>query len=105
MALTLYSTRFFAIHDLSGPASYTVPDGLVAVVRDLDAFWGIDTEGNKLIMVGSAGQVIYQASWDIGSSGSRQWTGRQVLYAGETLQLDTEDVTDVSVSGYLLTAP
>lgn len=101
----VYSTRIFAVHDLSGVITYTVPDGKVLIVRDIDVFWGVSTAGALVNFLGSANQVFYQASFGINDVGWRQWTGRQVLSAGEVVTAFSSDTMDVSASGYLLDAP
>jgi hypothetical protein len=101
----VYSVRFYGAHDLTGLATYTVPTGFVAIVRDFDAFWGVSTAGAEVNLYGHAGQVIYQAAFGLNDVGWRGWRGRQVLNAGETLQIFTSDAMDVTLSGYLLTSP
>ena len=100
----VYSVRIIAAHDqpASTPASYTVPAGRTLVVRSIDCYAGTTTLGVSFIAKGSAGQVFWGASTAPVSSGSRQWTGREVLYEGETFELEADDVADLTASGYLL---
>ncbi len=107
MALPVFSTRFLAAHDQPAivPATYIVPAGFVAVVRDLDVYCGDVLGGDEFFARGSAGQVFWQATIALGETGWRFWRGRQVLYAGEQLQMFSTKVFDLSASGYLLTAP
>lgn len=100
----IYSTRLIAVHDQPGgtPAAYVVPAGKTLVVRSIDCYAGTTTLGVNFIALGSAGQVFWGAGTAPVSSGSRQWTGREVLYAGETFQLQADDTADLTASGYLL---
>ena len=103
---SVYSTRFIEVSSLTPSAAYTVPAGFVAVVRDLDAVSQGSVAVAELVMVGAAGQAIYLAFAPISTSMWFGWRGRQVLLAGETLHVDVANGPwDVSVSGYLLTAP
>lgn len=107
MAPPVFSTRFLAVHDaaVAVPNDYVVPDGFVAVVRDMDAFFGMALGERTVEAFGSALQVFWQDTVGLGESGWRSWRGRQVLYAGETLRMIViGDVGDITASGYLLSA-
>lgn len=82
-----------------------MPAGKVLVVRDMDAYLGSSLSARQIYAVGSAGQVFWQASLAANESGWRSWRGRQVLYAGESLEMFATDVWDLTASGYLLDAP
>jgi len=105
----IYSTRFIEEHGLTGSASYTVPPGKVAVVRDLDSYIGTPTGLNSLFLHGAKGQALFWTSADIGQSQYASWRGMQVFYEGEIIEVAADvgiaDAYDVTVSGYLLTAP
>lgn len=104
MAL-VYSVRFCAIEGLDGSAAFTVPEGFVWVLRDLDA-WYVGFLSNTIHLTGSAGQAI----WGNAFAGAEQpqyasWRGRQVLNTGESFGVNSAQATDITVSGYQLTLP
>lgn len=109
MAQAVYSSRFIQQHGLTTSASFAVPSGFVAVVRDLDAFIGTPTGVNDLFMHGALGQAIFWDSAQIGISKYMSWRGRQVFEPGELISVEVNvgalDAFDVTVSGYLLTLP
>lgn len=100
----VYSTRLIAVHDqpASTPAAYVVPAGKTLVIRCIDCYAGDTALGVSFNAKGSAGQVFWGASTAPVSAGSVQWRGREILYAGETFQLEADDVADLTASGYLL---
>lgn len=103
----VYSTRFIGAQGATAPISYTVPNGYVAVVRDLDAY--SDTVASAEIFLRNAeGGAIYFFTWGVAQQQSVEWRGRQVYFAGETITVDISvgalDAIDVAVSGYLLTS-
>lgn len=105
MATAVYSTRFIAVAGLDGAASHTCPVGFVVVLRDLDVYYS-NLEPGSVEMIGSESQVIWQNTMsgaDVQSYAS--WRGRQVFIEGESVSIVTEHPTDVTLSGYLLTAP
>ena len=105
--VNLYSTRFLAAHDQAGsdPVVYVVPAGKLAIVRDVDCYAGTTLLGVTFFARGSAGQVFWSDSSPAAGAGWKQWQGRQVLYAGESLSLEGDDTCDLAASGYLLDAP
>lgn len=109
MARSVYSTRFIQQHGLSGTASYVVPAGFTAVVRDVDSFIGAPVGLNALFLHGAIGQAIWWTQATIGESQYASWRGRQVYLEGETIEVEADvgtfDAYDVTVSGYLLTNP
>lgn len=106
MASQVYSTRLLATHDQPAitPAVYTVPVGKLLIVRDIDVYFGSALGTREVYAFGSAGQVFWHESVGPTLNGSRQWTGRQVFYAGENFSLSATDVFDLAASGYLLDA-
>ena len=104
---TVFSTRFIAVHDqpVAIPATYLVPAGFVAVVRDVDAYFGSSLSVKTVFARGSAAQIFWQETVGANLAGWRQWEGRQVIYAGETLSLFADELVDLTASGYLLTLP
>jgi hypothetical protein len=104
---SVYSTRLLATHDQPGitPAVYVVPAGFTLVVVCIDAYFGSALSDRTCFAIGSAGQVFWSESVGPGLAGWRQWTGREVFYAGEDLQLFASDTWDLSASGYLLELP
>ena len=102
----LYSTKLFTAAASAGSGALVVPDGMVAVLRDLDAAVPLIASPVVVLLVGDAGQVIAVLSFSPPGESSLSWRGRQVIPAGLTYQLVvTAGVADLSLSGYLLTAP
>jgi hypothetical protein len=98
----IYSTRFCAAAGLNGSLAYTVPEGNVAVLRDVDVY-AAGVDGGFFRVIGSAGQTIDY--WEFGgedTAATHQWRGREVLSPGETLTFSTTSPMDVTASGYLL---
>jgi hypothetical protein len=108
MAAPVYSTRFIQAHGLSGTAAYSVPNGYVAIVRDVDSFIGTPAGLNSLYLHGALGQAIWWTEATVGQSQYASWRGRQVYFEGEDIEVEADvgitDGYDVTVSGYLLTA-
>lgn len=104
MARSVYSSELAALRNFSGTFTYTVSSGFILVLRDLDASYDGVT-GVEIRLLGSAGQTIWRAHGDVAHEGPFQWRGRQVILGGQSFQITTTDGADVTVSGYLLTAP
>jgi hypothetical protein len=101
----IYSTLFFAAHDLNGSSPDLGPAaGKLWILRDLDCVNGEFL--NNVLLKGSAGQVIWAHSFggtiafDYAS-----FRGRQVIAFGQTCSISTTAAMDVTLSGYELTAP
>ena len=105
MARPPYSTRFLAVQGLSTSASYTVPDGFTAVVRCITVFHGVQPDAIRTEFLAPVPVTIAVYS-DVGvSAGGAQLDLRVVLNPGEVLEaLSIGGNTDVTVSGYLLSA-
>lgn len=98
---------------LLGGEGYTVPPGFVAVLRDVDVYWGGGLAFPSVHVIGSASQTIAEfhptadANAGLGAqadSHTWRWRGRQVVEPGDSFGVNvTGDPCDVSVSGYLLT--
>jgi len=104
---TVYSTRFLQAHGASSGASFTVPNGYVAVVRDADIYSN-STGFSAFYLQGADGQALWYAAYNPGDQKSQQWRGRQVYFAGETISVSVDvgglDSIDYAVSGYLLSS-
>lgn len=105
MARAVYSTRFLEEVGLDGLASYTVPAGFTAVLRDLDAYNASGIAVGRIFLLGHLGQTIWFAVSAEEQDTYQSWRGRQVLLEGEKFTVNTEVHWDVTVSGYLLTLP
>lgn len=107
MPAPVYSSRFIQQVGLDSSASFAVPSGFIAVVRDLDAYCNATIGFANLFMEGAIGQTIAWHSWEVTTQDQFQWRGRQVLEPGETLTVVADTGVgvgiDVTVSGYLLT--
>lgn len=104
---SVYSTTFLALAGFSGSTSYTVPPGFVALVTFLSAYVdGVDLSSD-LFLEGTAGQAVWWSGTLLAANSYHQWDGKFVAQAGESFGLHTTgaDTWDVTVSGYLLSAP
>jgi hypothetical protein len=103
----VYSTRFISAVGLTGTSSYTVPNGFVAIIRDLDAYAN-PIGVVSLYLHGASGEALWWNSWDALVAAYASFRGRQVIFAGETFNVEADvtllDSVDVAVSGYLLSA-
>ncbi len=104
MAQTIYSTRFMAIGGaILGNYTFTVPPGLIAIVRDLDAVLDLPSSAGS-VSLGISG-VFWGGSPPLPFRFS-SWSGRgrNVGAAGEVIDVGV-GLNGVSfcVSGYLLT--
>lgn len=101
---TVYSTQFvLALHACTGGADvvYTVPAGKVAVLRDLEL---LSTGSGNFMFVSVNGIAqIARNNSTVGGT-TAQWTGRVVLNAGDTLEVNGTNLSSVRIvaSGYLL---
>lgn len=102
---SVYSRRFYAVHDLDGTGpDLGPPPGEVWIVRDIDVVNGELL--NNVLWLGSAGQVIWANSFggtiafDFAS-----FRGRQVFEPGDTFHFHTTAPLDITASGYALTLP
>lgn len=104
---SVWSTRFIGEALVDGDvATYTVPDGMVAILTDVESTVSGEDSGASVYATGEAGNwqlfYLYPPTADT----SAQWTGRIVLQAGEELHVYQEGTTgSVTACGYLLTAP
>jgi hypothetical protein len=102
---SVYSTRFVALHN-GTLATYVVPADAVAVVRSISAFNNATVAhwANVKVQNGPALFVAIlpaNGSSPVGELSIRADL-RQVLNAGQTLEVSTADpLVDVLVSGYL----
>jgi hypothetical protein len=105
MASPVYSTRILQAHGATSGATFTVPAGMVLVVRDVDCYANA-TGYINFFLIGAAGQAIWWFEWNPTDQKPAMWRGRQVLLAGETLttsvSVGISDSLDYSISGYLL---
>jgi len=101
----VYSNALISVQGLDGTFEYTVEDGYVAILRDLDVYYGCGVAGGDIDLIGSAEQTIWHESSGAPSGWVYwAWRGRQVIGSGQTVKVSTTDAMDVSLSGYLLTA-
>jgi len=107
MPSSVYSARFIATAgDPMPTATYTVPEGYVAVVRDVRGLVGSATSGNVTVTVAGTYGFIYVADAVSGQNVLVAEEMRVVVNAGETIsaQSSTDALANLLVSGYLLTA-
>lgn len=88
-------------------ATYTVPVGFRAIVRDLDATLPNPTVSTPVDLVNATtGVVVFFGNLSSGIP-TLEWRGRQVWNEGEGIEVSAGGSVDVgiTVSGYLLTLP
>lgn len=104
--MTTYSTQF-AIGSAGAPFTlYTAPSGLVSVLRDFELFIASGAnEPQCLVSIDHSGNNYYfysSGEWE--PNGHRQWQGRLVMQAGETISIWPGSAAHVNYifSGYQL---
>ena len=106
MALrAVYSVQIASLFPALPSQSYTVPDGVKWVVRDIDAAAAAGSGLAQLLIHNAASGVLVNFQATPGSVGvSAQWQGRQVFNPGEFLEVSVASGTwSVQISGYELT--
>lgn len=105
MARPVFSTSFLQQQGMYPSATYAVPAGFRAVVRDIELYWNGPSLDTSVHFIGDQGQTWFFDLFTV-SSGQRwgSFTGRVVLDLGFSITSDNDPV-DVSVSGYLLSLP
>lgn len=106
MARAVYSTRFLASSGTgTQEPTYTVPDGFVAVIRDIDGI--VPDIAGSVVQCGLVDPQALFVDENYASNGGKhvQWQGRQVAYAGEQLAglIIGAAFGSLCASGYLLT--
>ena len=104
-----YTTRFISVSvSFGGASGYTVPDGYRAVVTDISGFIrgsiGIDSRASAEL-----NNLVVLQVFCAGEARSFHWRGRQVLYAGESIQVSGGGIgggfVDFAVTGFLFVEP
>ena len=99
----LYSTRFIVAH--AGAAGhYDVPDGFIIVVRFVTAFNAKNfIPGSANLLEVNSGVTLWQV--DLGQQQALSQELRVVVDFPETIEITQSADCDMTVSGYLLSAP
>lgn len=107
MAYTpVYSTQFIAWASETNPPAYNVPDGYVAVVRDISITSGGGSVIDWQVELGPAYAIFYRGQFTVESVGqSFHWEGRMVAIPGQWFAFASDGATDGVISGYLLSGP
>lgn len=105
MARPVYSQRLAQVLGLSGLELVSIPAGFTCVLRDFDVYFGGSIFARAVYLRGAGGQTIWYNKFTAPDGQYASWRGRQVVAAGETFSIFTEDAMDVTLSGYLLTTP
>lgn len=102
----VYSTRFLTHAGLSGATSYAVPDGYLAVLRDV-IFASMGGDASSCVLLGpSAQQLLVATSTGEGNEPAFTWQGRQVWNSAEIIGVEAFDPGwNIMLSGYLLSLP
>ena len=107
MSRPVYSTRFLATAgEPFGSVTYTVPAGLVAVVRDVAMYFVAGSGGYANLGVGDDEVPLIVTLSQAGAEVTAQWSGTQVVPAGEVIAAYSRGSVfcRCAVSGYLLSA-
>lgn len=102
----VFSRTFWNVHDATGPAgaTYTVPAGMVAVLRYCGVTFGGVGSPTATLLHGTGPVVINTFDYAIATGGSKQWSGQIAFAAGETFYLNLSDAMDTQAGGYLFVA-
>lgn len=104
---SIYSTLFVEANAVNVLAEYDVPDGFVAVIRDICMLlYGSPSDTAAYVFNGTdTGVVTYALHTD--PFQAVHWEGRQVFPTGSRIIAQAQGPAQVSlrVSGYLLAAP
>lgn len=100
MAL-IYSTRFIANPGGPDTVSYTVPSGLVCVLRSINIVVSGSGQFANLFLTSPEVYVVFFES--TAANQTYTWSGRQVINEGETIESYCSAVgVTLMASGYLL---
>lgn len=109
MARPVYSVVFKNTNTDDPDLNYIVPEGFVAVLRDIDVYNNSALTAELFVEDNQSGVTIWRVDNSLvipeSTKGSVQWTGRQVFEAGGGFVFVASAGTwDVRASGYLLSA-
>lgn len=107
MSRPVYSTRFIATDGAPMPsASYTVPSGSVAVVRDITGYDAAASGGALIVAILPSGATIFATPPNGGVAASFHLSLNVVLMEGEEILAEQSGGGGgaLTVSGYLLSA-
>jgi hypothetical protein len=104
----VYSTPFLLYSDALGGRDFEVPEGAVAVVRDVEAYCSLGGLSMNVAINNPFGDlaVVIAPISDVGVNAGASWHGRVVVPAGYDIHLNLSSVdleSTVYVGGYLLT--
>lgn len=104
----VYSNLFISETLLVGsPFAYTVPDGDVAVIRDILVYTQILDSGGGQITISIGANAHWHFTWPSGAIAPLEWQGRQVLPGASGLTAEAFSsgtiAPTIAISGYLLT--
>jgi hypothetical protein len=100
----VYSTLLFRGSVPNGDISaFTTPAGMVAIVRDIDVVVRTGGASGFSFFDDATGTEFWRVK-PVPSDTVQQWRGRQVLNAGDTLDIENNNADEFScwVSGWLL---
>jgi hypothetical protein len=107
---SVYSQRLCLVAQLGAGDndSFTVPQGVVCVVRDIDVVWNDTAAGLVYAAIESVDGVgpvhFFEHEFAGGLNQWMGWRGRQVLEAGDILLCSVSGQGSLVASGYLLSA-
>lgn len=105
MATPVFSTRFLEGRASTG-ATFTVPAGFRAVVRDVTFFNQQTLTVTSMFVLGATGAVVvFFVDNNPTADVYHQWEGRVVYEAGDIIVASAGHIVDFNVAGYLLTLP
>ena len=100
----VYTVQFISRKGLHGNATYTVPAGFVAVVRDASIYMNSLSQGD-FFLHGPSGEAVMWQSVAVNSQAYQHLETRVVYDEGQTISVLVDlapgDNGDVNVAGYL----
>ena len=102
MATTVYSHRFICFAAETDPPPYEVPEGYLAVIRDISLGFGGGAITDYSVRINGVANFFVGQFTVISIPQAAHWEGRVVAYAGEIIVASAANEIDGAVSGYLL---
>jgi hypothetical protein len=105
MAFPLYSAVLQEENAFEGESTIEVEEGLVVVVRDIDAVLPAESLCVLSFYAQPSLASFWEVSQDLSTGVYYSWRGRQVFTAGNGWTAQASEECSFRVSGYVLQAP
>lgn len=105
MAVQTYSHQLLNVPNLHGTAAFSVPPGVLLIVRDVELFES--SPGGALIELAGEDGVVFAAFGPnlTTTYNNYRWEGRVAVSAGKQFEVNASLPANVVAMGYLLTLP